>query len=414
MDRAIRIDHVSKQFKLYQEQYSSLKERAIHFGHNPYEEFWALRDIDLEVGEGETLGLIGRNGSGKSTLLKCVAGILKPTAGEIRTRGRLAALLELGAGFHPDLSGRENVFLNAALLGLARKEVAEKFDEIVAFAELEEHIDQQVKFYSSGMYVRLGFAVAVNLEPDILLVDEVLAVGDELFQKKCLERVKRFQREGRTIVFVTHSVDLVRQICDRVAVLDKGEMVALGPPGEAVRSFREHLLRHQRHEEAAGLGGDGVVDESGDPRDQSAIRITHLNFGHPESDKPTHIGSGEPLSVHMGYQTREPVDDIVAGIAIYDHDGHVLFGTNSDLLDVAVGPLEGAGEFVFTLTAVPLLEGTYPIVVSLHTHGGAHMYDWRDHQDWFEVVSPSNAVGSLQIPVQMSVVTEPPAEAIAG
>ncbi len=167
--------------------------------------------------------------------------------------GRLAALLELGAGFHPDLSGRENVFLNASLLGLQRREVERKFDEIVAFSELEHAIDQQVKYYSSGMYVRLGFAVAVNMDPDILLVDEVLAVGDELFQRKCLDRVRQFQREGRTIIFVTHAPDMVRQICDRAAVLDHGEMVAVGLPGEAVRAYREHLMRRQRYDEATRL-----------------------------------------------------------------------------------------------------------------------------------------------------------------
>src|SRR5580704_11527197 len=193
---SIEISDVSKRFRFFHEKYTSLKERAIHMGKIPYEDFWALKDINFEIYQGQTMGLLGRNGSGKSTLLKCIAGILTPTTGEIRTRGRLAALLELGAGFHSDLSGRENVFLNASLLGLSRKEVAARFDDIVAFSELEAHIDQQVKYYSSGMYVRLGFAVAVNMDPDILLVDEVLSVGDELFQRKCIDRVKQFQREG--------------------------------------------------------------------------------------------------------------------------------------------------------------------------------------------------------------------------
>src|SRR3984893_18504570 len=224
MGSAIEIDGLGKRFRLLHERYSSLKERMIHLGKIPYEDLWALKDVNLEIYQGETIGLLGHNGSGKSTLLKCIAGILRPTEGEIRTVGRMAALLELGAGFHPELSGRENVFLNASLLGLGRREVERKFDEIVAFAELEEHIDQQVKYYSSGMYVRLGFAVAVNTDPDILLVDEVLAVGDELFQRKCLDKIREFQREGRTIIFVTHTADLVRQICDRAAVLDHGEM----------------------------------------------------------------------------------------------------------------------------------------------------------------------------------------------
>ena len=198
----------------------------INFGRIPYEPFMALNDIDFDIEEGTTVGILGHNGSGKSTLLKCVAGILQPNTGEIVTRGRLAALLELGAGFNHELTGRENVFMNASILGLSKKDTELIFDEIVAFSELERFIDMQVRHYSSGMYVRLGFAVAVNVEPDILLVDEVLAVGDEAFQRKCVERVKKFQGEGRTTLFVTHAADMVRQICDRAIVLDHGKMVA--------------------------------------------------------------------------------------------------------------------------------------------------------------------------------------------
>src|SRR4051795_7365883 len=250
MPAAIEIRHVSKHFRLYHEHYSSLKEKMIHFGRIPFEDFVALHDIDFEIEQGSTVGILGHNGSGKLTLLKCVAGILQPTTGEIRTRGRVAALLELGAGFNHELTGRENVFMNASILGLSRKDTERIFDEIVAFSELERFIDMQVRHYSSGMYVRLGFAVAVNVEPDILLVDEVLAVGDEAFQRKCIERVKQFQKEGRTILFVTNSPDQLRTICDRVAVLDHGELVASGPPGEAIGSFRAHLLADQRERQA--------------------------------------------------------------------------------------------------------------------------------------------------------------------
>src|SRR4029450_8046194 len=208
-----------------------IKEGFLTLGRNTYEEFWALKDISLTIDQGETIGILGHNGSGKSTLLKCIAGILKPTSGEVRLRGRIASLLELGAGFHPDLTGRENVFINASFLGIPRREIAKHFDDIVAFAELEHFIDQQVKYYSSGMYVRLGFAVAINVEPDILLVDEVLAVGDEVFQKKCLDRIEQIQQDGKTILFVTHGADLARKICDRVIVLDHGLMVATGGAG---------------------------------------------------------------------------------------------------------------------------------------------------------------------------------------
>ncbi len=211
MSVAIDVQKVSKRFRLYKEKYTSLKERIVHAGKVPFEEFWALRDVELEIPQGETLGILGRNGSGKSTLLKCMAGILQPTSGQILLRGHLAAMLELGAGFQPEMSGRDNIFLNASLLGLSRKQIEASFDEIVAFAELEPFIDNQVRFYSSGMYVRLGFAVAVNVHPDILLVDEVLAVGDERFQQKCMERIQQFKEEGRTIVVVSHAADVMRQ-----------------------------------------------------------------------------------------------------------------------------------------------------------------------------------------------------------
>jgi ABC-2 type transport system ATP-binding protein len=239
---AITIEGVSKRFRLYQETRRSIKERVLLGGRGAYEEFWALRDVSACVEQGTTVGLLGHNGSGKSTLLKCVAGILRPTSGRIGHAGRVAALLELGAGFHPEMTGRENVFLNAALLGVPRAQTAERFDDIVAFAELEQFIDERVKHYSSGMYVRLGFAAAVHTDPQILLVDEVLAVGDEAFQQKCLEKVRQFQREGRTIVFVTHAADLVAEICDVGIVLDHGRLVEIGDPATAVRTFRRSLF----------------------------------------------------------------------------------------------------------------------------------------------------------------------------
>src|ERR1039458_760471 len=211
----------------------------------PHEEFWALKKVSLTAYEGETVGILGRNGSGKSTLLKCICGVLQPTSGEVVVRGKLAGLLELGAGFQQELTGRENIFLNGSLLGMSKKEVDRVFDAIVDFSELEAFIDGAVKFYSSGMYVRLGFAVAVNVDPDILVIDEVLAVGDERFQRKCIDRVKSFQREGRTILLVTHSPDQVRSICDRAVVLSHGDVVIEALPGEAVRIFREGLLEEE-------------------------------------------------------------------------------------------------------------------------------------------------------------------------
>src|SRR5574341_1806949 len=227
-DQVIAARGVGKRFLIHHQRATTLKERLLHTRRSQAEEFWALRDIELDIHGGETVGLIGANGSGKSTLLKLLAGILEPTAGTVRVRGRVASLLELGAGFNGELTGRENIYLNASILGLSRREINRNYDSIVDFSGLEQFIDNQVKHYSSGQYVRLGFAVAVHVDPDVLLIDEVLAVGDEAFQAKCLDRVRAFQREGRTIVLVTHALDTVRDICDRAAMLHHGRLHAIG------------------------------------------------------------------------------------------------------------------------------------------------------------------------------------------
>ncbi|GAA4686711.1 ABC transporter ATP-binding protein [Frondihabitans cladoniiphilus] len=234
----ITMNQVSKRFIIRKEK--SLKERLVNFGRSRKhkEDFWALRGIDLDIEAGTTVGLIGANGSGKSTLLKVIGGIIQPTDGSVRRRGQLAALLELGAGFHPDLTGRENVFLNGAILGLTQKQIEGYFDSIVEFSEIPDFIDTQVKFYSSGMYVRLAFAIAIHVDPDVLLVDEVLAVGDEPFQKKCLDKIKEFQQEGRTIVLVTHDLQTVQDMCDRAIVLSHGQVIFDGDSVKGVETLR--------------------------------------------------------------------------------------------------------------------------------------------------------------------------------
>src|SRR5665213_2718944 len=252
----------------------------------PYTPFWALRDINVEINQGETFGILGRNGCGKSTLLKCIAGILKPTSGEIRVRGSLAAMLELGAGFQPELSGRDNIFLNGSLLGLPRSEIEKRFDEIVAFAELEQFIDNQVKYYSSGMYVRLGFAVAVNVEPDVLLVDEVLAVGDERFQQKCLDKVNEFQADGRTIIVVSHSPDMLRQICNEIIVMDHGNVLAVEEPGEGIRVYLADLLGVGTLDNSEAGGIEGNVFAIG------TVQAEHGGMGTRH-----HLYPGEALSI---------------------------------------------------------------------------------------------------------------------
>src|SRR5438067_6837007 len=281
---AITVDGISKRFRLYRERPTSLKERIVRFRMHA-DELWALRDVSFDVPSGQTLGLIGPNGSGKTTLLKIIAGILRPTEGRVTTRGRIAELLALAAGFHPELTGRENVYLNASILGLSRRETERRFDDIIAFAELEDFVDNQVKFYSSGMYVRLGFAVAVHVDPAVLLVDEVLAVGDEAFQRKCLDRVRQFQREGRTIVFVTHVADLVRQICDEALMLEHGRIHASGEPEEVVREFRRQNLRHIMP----------LVREEG----TRELEIASIELIQEDGSEGTTVGPGEELVIQV-------------------------------------------------------------------------------------------------------------------
>jgi ABC-2 type transport system ATP-binding protein len=392
MAGAVEVEQVSKRFRLHKESTSSLKERVLRIGRNPAVDFWALKDVSFDVAVGETVGLLGHNGSGKSTLLKCIAGILRPTGGRLRTVGRMAALLELGAGFHPELTGRENVYLNGSILGLSRVEIEKRFDDIVAFAELEKFIDEQVKHYSSGMYARLGFAVAVNVEPDILLVDEVLSVGDEAFQRKCIDKVKTFQREGRTILVVTHAADLVRQVCDRAVVLDHGEVVTVGPPGESVRAFRETLVRK---------GIDPGQDRP-DLRRDRGLHITDVEIVYPEEGR-TALLPGEALTVAIDINAAAPLDDVVAALEVYDPQGNRLLGTNTDLIGVDLGTVAGAQRVAFRFGAVPLLDGTYDLALGLHTHDGGLEYDHREGVDSFSVMNPGRTQGSVHFPVEVEI-----------
>jgi ABC-2 type transport system ATP-binding protein len=409
---SIEISDVSKRFRFFHEKYTSLKERAIHMGKIPYEDFWALKDINFEIYQGQTMGLLGRNGSGKSTLLKCIAGILTPTTGEIRTRGRLAALLELGAGFHSDLSGRENVFLNASLLGLSRKEVAARFDDIVAFSELEAHIDQQVKYYSSGMYVRLGFAVAVNVDPDVLVIDEVLAVGDERFQRKCLDRVKEFQDEGRTIIFVSHSPDQVRAICDEAVVLSDGRMVGHGTPGEAVRIFREHLLEAGEilslgHGEEEVAPADASVPVNViDPTDRlHPIRITEVTSEHPSTDDQPYVVTGDPLVIRVRYTAAERTSTASFVIEMHDDMGRILLRTVSGDLGMEFDIPSGQGTVAFRYESFPFSDGVYDVSAGVEHRAGGELYDWKESAVRVEVMNPTKTVGLLNLPVGVTLET---------
>jgi len=363
----IKIDDVSKRFIIHKEK--SLKERVVNFGRSRLhkEDFWALRNVTLDIVSGTTVGLIGPNGSGKSTLLKLVGGILQPTTGSVHLRGRIAALLELGAGFHPDLTGRENVYLNASILGLSRQQIDRHFDAIVDFSGIEQFIDTQVKFYSSGMYVRLAFAVAVHVDPDILLVDEVLAVGDEPFQRKCLERIRGFQHEGRTIVLVTHGLEQVAEFCERAVVLDHGGVAADGPPREALTVLRAEFETTRQEEIARADESSGVI------RPRAQFTGVAVRTARGESTHPT-IATGDPLTIAMEIKSDSHIGASVIGISITTPLGTVLYGTNTRLLGVKSPELSGVQHFQFDLESVSLSEGDYTVQASLSTIEGTELH----------------------------------------
>jgi ABC-type polysaccharide/polyol phosphate transport system ATPase subunit len=380
---ALEINNVSKMFKLYHENVRSLKEKVLFFNKRGYEEFWALKDIDIRVPTGETLGIIGANGSGKSTLLKLTTKILYPTKGKIVTNGSIAALLELGAGFQPDLTGRENVYLNASILGFSKKQVDARFDEIVAFAEMERFIDNHVRNYSSGMYIRLGFAVAINVDPDILIIDEVLAVGDEAFQRKCIEKIENLQEQGKTMMFVTHNVELCREICSYVVMLDQGIAVKEGKPRDVVKYYHEFM---ESEEEGGGERGNRQIE---------VIGVALLN----DTDEAVNdFNTGEGMKIRVAYRANEPVEDPVFGFSIDDYRGFTAYGTNTRLLSMDLGTLKGEGFVQFDLKTLPMLEGRYLVSVAIHSRDERVTYHWIDRHYPFDMHSDVSDVGLLYIP----------------
>jgi ABC-2 type transport system ATP-binding protein len=402
MSSAVEIQGISKRFRLYLEKYSSLKERLLHVGHIPYEEFWALRDVSAEIQPGSTVGILGRNGSGKSTLLKCIAGILQPTAGQVVVRGKVAAMLELGAGFAPDLSGRDNIYLNGSLLGLSRREISHRFDEIVEFAEIEHFIDNQVKYYSSGMTVRLGFSIAVSMDPDVLLVDEVLSVGDERFQQKCLERVKLFQDDGRTIIVVSHSSDMLRSICDEILVFDAGRLVTFAPPGEAIRVFKEGLLALD-----AAPASEAVLPADVAPYVAVAARpqveITSVTVEHPGVGERPYLVTGEPLTIRVEFSVASAVDGAQFAIEILSDKEQTVFATRSSGVDEAMMLAPGAGSVTFCFDSLPLLDGRFIVNVDVRDSGGV-VIGLAEPACEFEVMNPSKATGLVSLPMRVEVV----------
>jgi ABC-type polysaccharide/polyol phosphate transport system ATPase subunit len=385
---AIRVDDVWKRFRLYHERHQTLKETVLSMRRASYEELWGLRGVSIEVQHGKTVGLIGKNGSGKSTLLKIVAKILQADKGTVSANGRISALLELGAGFQPDLTGRENIYLNGSILRLSRKEIDKKFDEIVAFSELEKFIDTPVKNYSSGMYMRLGFSIAVNVEPDILLVDEVLAVGDEAFQRKCFEKIRRFKEGGGSILFVTHETDIVKQICDSAVMLDDGVVVSEGLPADVVKAYHDLMLTVEK-------GAEGGTKE---------VVITNVEILDGSGSPAKRFDAGDRMILRIYYKSGQQVNDPVFGFAFFDQRDTRVFGTNTDLRQFDAGTINGEGVAEFDLGVLSMLDGKYTVTVAIHSRDRAKVYHWQERFYAFEIINSFHDEGGVFIPVAFKLI----------
>ena len=417
---AIELANVTKIYRRYGgRQFSTLKsallQRSILRDLNPAETFPALTDVSFAVPQGSTFGVVGRNGSGKSTTLKLVAGITKPTSGTVAVRGRISALIELGAGFHPEISGRENVFINGIMLGLSKREIQKRFDEIVEFAELREFIDAPVKTYSSGMYMRLGFSVAVHVDPEILLVDEVLAVGDEGFTHKCLDKFGEFKRRGKTILLVTHSLGLVERFCDEAVWLDAGRNRAQGDPKRVTGAYVTDVERQEeqflaasdaktQHDAGADTGltgpqphdaGDAAADMSKAAEGRwgsGGVEITRVQLLNDQG-LATHVyHSGEPMTLQLDVRAPRPVDDFVFGVGIFNAEGVSVYGTNTDIEEHEADTLSGDAVVRLDIASLDLVEGTYKLDVAVHRLDGAP-YDYHRLLYTFRVKSRVKDVG---------------------
>ena len=384
MTATVRFDNVSKRFTLRHERSRSFQEAALAFlrgQRNSREELWALKDVSFAIERGKTLGLIGPNGSGKSTVLKLITRILEPTSGQVVVQGRVSALIELGAGFHPDLTGRENVYLNGSLLGFGRNEMKGKFDSIVEFSELEKFIDVPIKHYSSGMHMRLGFAVAIHVDPDILLIDEILAVGDQAFQNKCLGKIGELKSQGVTILFVSHDLEAVRNLCPSAIWLENGVIQESGTTDRVIDSYLNNVTALTE----ARLSRERPTRDNENRWGSGEVEITEVRFLDAQGRERRAFKTGEQMVVRLRYQAHTEVQQPVFGLAIYASDGVQINGPNTKLSDYTVESVEGAGEIDYIVDVLPLLEGTYELSVAVHDQDGLHTYDHQHRMHTFIV-----------------------------
>ena len=406
---AVQVDGVSKRFRRQTVQPSTtLKSAIVDFlrGRKVVEApttFQALKDITFAVPSGHTLGIIGRNGSGKSTLLKLLAGIYRPDHGKLVVHGKVGALLELGAGFHPEFSGRENIFINGIVLGLSKREIRQQLDDIIRFAELEDFIDEPVKTYSSGMYLRLGFSVAVHADPDILLIDEILAVGDEGFFQKCYDKLAAFRRRGKTIILVSHDLGTVSRWCDTVVWIEDGMVQAQGLPQRVVDLYRQHVAA-QEAEVAVGEHLRIAAEVSQAPEVETAnrwgsreVEIVSVKMLHTAGQEQYVYQSGDPVRVVIHYRVHRPVPDTVFGIALMRADGLWCYGTNTAVEDIPLPPLGEEGNAEVLLERIDFVAGTYYLDVAVHALDG-YPYDYHHGLYSFTVKSDLQELGVCRIP----------------
>ena len=384
---AVRLERVSKRFTLHHERPRSFQElwvNAFRRRESGSEEFWALKDVSFEVEQGRSFGIVGENGSGKSTALKLIAGILRPTSGSVQVNGRLAALLELGAGFHPDLTGRENVFLNASVLGFSRREIERRFDAIVDFAELERFIDTPLKHYSSGMTVRLGFAIAINSDPDVLITDEVLSVGDEAFQRKCIDRIDDLIRRGKTIILVSHGLDLVRYVCSDAIWLDHGVVRAAGNSLEVIDAYLDYANTKDR-----ARRGDSLAEAAlGEPTRRwgtGEVQITSVELLDAAGEVTSFFETGGALRARLHYHAGEPIKRPVFGVGVHFGEHILLNGPNTKTAGLQIDHVDGPGYVDFTVPSLPLLRGLYQLSAAVYDEHLLHAYDHHDRMYPFHV-----------------------------
>ncbi len=377
---AIKVDDVSKRFRVYKERPDSLKERVTSLHRIRHEDFWALQNVSLEVPKGCVYGLVGHNGSGKSSLLRIMAGIHRPTSGTVTTDGRISALLELGAGFHPDLSGRENVYLNSAILGLSKKETDRLYDQIVEFSGISEFMDTPVKHYSSGMYVRLGFSVAVHVEPQILIIDEVIAVGDEEFQRRCFEHLNKLRRQGATIVMVTHGLGFVSSLCDEATWLDHGHVLGQGPAGKVVRKYmslvNEQEVERLEHEaaEAADVSDEIVAER----RHGAIASIEGMDYLDGDDEHVAVATVLKPFTFRIRFNTSKPIRTPLISFALFTEGGLAISHPGMRFKNDTSPVIEGDGYVDFHVPRFPLAPGLYTINVAMHDRPGGSVLDRKD------------------------------------